>query len=296
MKNPDSIINCLPAVIRTKASELIKPNADRLNELRLRVGNPAVVMYSQGYEYIDSHVILSSEDIQEAFERICDYSVYSHQQELSHGFITLPGGHRAGICGTASHDKLGNRTVNFISSINIRVSNEHIGCSAEIFSRLFSKRIAGTLIAGPPCSGKTTLIKDIGLKLSSSPISKKVCIVDERNEIAAMYRGVPQNTIGPFCDVLSFYPKAEGMINAVKTLSPEIIICDEIGGHGEAEAVCEVLNSGIVIISTVHSCNVNELYNNYSVKKLLKSGAFANVVLLRGGSFRCVIDEIIEVV
>ena len=118
--------------------------------------------------------------------------------------------------------------------------------------------------------------------------------MDERGEIAAVHRGEPQNTVGDFCDVLNGYPKGEGIMNAVRTLAPDIIICDEIGGDREAEAICEGLNAGVTIISTIHACNVNELYRRKPFQKLLKTDAFEKIAFLKGGS-RGVLGEIIKV-
>ena len=289
------IIKYLPDYLQKEAHDLISEAGHHVNEIRLRVGRPAVAMLTSGHRTICKDKPLTSDEINICFEKICDYSVYSHQRELSDGFITLPGGNRVGICGTACVDKSGNRTVKNISSLNIRITNEFVGCSDDIFKRLYSERVKGTLVAGPPCSGKTTLLKDFALKLSSSPFFRKTVIVDERGELAAMYRGEPFNTIGEFCDVLSGYPKAEGILNAVRTLSPEVIICDELGSSDDVEAVCDVINAGVVIISSVHACNAEELYRRMPVKKLLKSGAFEKIALLKGGSARCQLDSIIEV-
>lgn len=264
------------------------------NEIRLRVNKPAVIMTAHGYQLLDEREPLSFKDIRETFEKICDYSVYSHQSELANGFVTLPGGHRAGICGTAAADNNGNRTLKYISSINVRVANEYIGCADEILQRTFAEKISGLLIAGPPCSGKTTVLRDIALSLSSPPYHKNVTIVDERGEIAAMHRGEPHNTLGIFCDVLNGYPKGEGILNAVRTLAPDVIICDEIGGGREVEAICEGLNAGVTVISTIHACDVNELYRREQFKKLLQTGAFEKIAFLQSGS-RCVLRDIIEV-
>ena len=295
-KNIDykSIIKFLPDGLMREAEEVFHKFGGQINEIRLRVGRPAVVMLTDQIIFLRNNTPLTTDEIQNSFEKICGYSVYSHQNELSNGFITLPGGHRVGICGSACMDKSSNRTIKYISSLNIRVAVEHVGCSEEIFSRVFADKISGVLVAGPPCSGKTSIIKDFALKLSSAPYYKKTVLVDERNELAAMYRGTPCNRIGDFCDVLSGYPKGEGIINAVRTLSPDIIVCDEIGDKEDADAVCEVINSGIVIISTVHACNVNELYMREPIKKLLKSGAFEKIVLLKGGSARCQAESIIS--
>ena len=294
-RDDHSIVNYLPDGLMEEAKLLFNELGEQINEIRLRVGRTAVAMLSTGHRLFRVDKPVSSDEIQSCFEKICSYSVYSHQSELAQGFITLPGGHRVGICGCACLDKSGNRTVKNISSLNIRVAVEHIGCSDGLFDSLFSEKITGTLIAGPPCSGKTSLLKDIALKLSSSPFYKKTVLVDERDELAAMFRGAPCNTLGEFCDVLSGYPKGEGIINAVRTLSPDIIICDEIGNRGDAESVCDVINTGIVMIASVHACNVNELYRREPVKKLLQSGAFETIVLLKGGIARCEIESISSV-
>ena len=282
-----SLSEYLPDGLMKEADRIMSQFGNDANEIRLRAGRPAVVMLTNGHRFIRKDIPVSAEEIRLCFEKICGYSVYSHQNDLAQGFITLPGGHRVGICGCACLDKSGRRTIRNISSINIRIASDHAGCSDGIFEHLYSESIVGTLIAGPPCSGKTTLLKDFGLKLSSKPFYQKTVLIDERDELAAMYKGEPCNAIGEFCDVLCGYPKGEGIMIAVRTLSPDVIICDEIGGKEDAQSVCDAINAGVVMIASAHACNVNELYNRRPIRNLLKSGAFQKIVLLRGGSARC---------
>lgn len=285
----------LPVEVEKDYLQIAAQFGNELNEIRIRVGKPVVVMLRSGYRVLNPLYTASSSGIAEIFERLCDYSVYSRQAELSQGFLSLPGGHRVGVCGTAARDRNGNRTVHCISSLNIRIAHECIGCSEDIVKALFSDGIMGILLVGPPCSGKTTLLRDIGLKLSSQPFMRKVVLVDERAEMAAMYRGEPQNTLGMFCDVLSEYPKGEGMLMAVRTLAPDVIICDEIGGNDEADAIIEGLNSGVSVIASIHAGTPEELYHRPVFHRLKAAGAFEKIAFLKGGSCRGVLENIIEV-
>ena len=66
--------------------------------------------------------------------------------------------------------------------------------------------------------------------------SPKICgIVDERGEIAAMYKGVPQNDIGINSDVVNNVPKPIGINMLIRSMGPQIIICDEIGSKEDIE-------------------------------------------------------------
>ncbi len=295
IKKFDSLMSYITSRIANQLLQL--PDIVKLstNEIRIRCGKPVVIMTAEGYKLPCKNLILSQNDISDTFQKLCDYSVYSYQSELAQGFITLPGGHRVGICGTAALDKNGCRTIKYISSINIRVASEYIGCANKLTEQLFSERICGTLIAGPPCCGKTTILRDIALNLSSQESMKKVVIIDERGEIAAMYRGIPQNTVGLSCDILNGYPKGEGILIALRTLAPDVIICDEVGNEDDANALCEGVNAGVSIISSIHACNVNELYNRKSCKRLLETGAFKKIVFLKGEMHRGQVDSIVEV-
>lgn len=291
---PSDFASYLPAYAAEALAQWQPAGNTYAHEIRLRRGQPIVIMTGRQAHFLCENHWLTGRDIREVFEKICDHSVYSYQNELANGFVTLPGGHRAGICGTAATDSNGNRTLRYVSSINIRIANEYIGCASSLSEAIFSRLPAGSLIVGAPGSGKTTLLRDIALSLSSSAYRQKVTVVDERGEIAAMHRGEPQHTLGPFCDVLNGYPKGEGILIALRTLSPDVIVCDEIGGEGDAEAVCEGLNAGVAIISSIHACDVDELYRRKSFQTLRRTGAFGSLILLKPHEIG-VVDRIIEV-
>ncbi|MFR2562105.1 MAG: stage III sporulation protein AA, partial [Anaeromassilibacillus sp.] len=169
-------------------------------------------------------------------------------------------------------------------SINIRIARQVYGCASAVLQAVGKNLREGVLIAGAPASGKTTILRDMARQLSSGLCGdvRKVAVVDERGELAGTYRGVPQNDLGPCCDVLDGYPKGEGILQAIRSLSPEFIICDELGGLADVEAAAQGLNAGVGMISSVHAGNVRELLRRQQAVSLLHTGAFGYVVLLEG--------------
>ena len=297
----DIVSNFIPK-IKNSLIELPNEIKKEVQEICLRVNSSIVIVTSTKSFFLGSEgnlspedsksFVVSQNDILETFKILCNFSIYSFQNQIKNNFITLKGGHRVGICGTAIID--GEKIINIsdISSMNFRISKEIIGCSDKIFEKL-GLNLGGTLIVGPPASGKTTILRDIARKLSNTYENGKlikVSIVDERREIAAVYQGVPQKDVG-FSDILNGFPKAEGIMRALRTLSPRIIICDEIGNNEDADAIRKSLNCGVGIIASIHAESAEEISKSEKVKNILDSGAIKNVVLLDKGK----IKEIFEV-
>lgn len=269
------------------------PLADRLcnsaQEIRLRVNRPLTIVCPDVTYYVTASGGLTSTPIQNAmlnvtradiadtFHNICNYSVYTRQNEIINGFVTMHGGHRAGICGTAviNDGKISN--IRDISSINVRIAREHKGCSQTLYNKIgsFTK---GILICGAPCSGKTTVLRDLA-RILSLEAGKNVSLIDERGELAGTSSGTFQNDIG-LCDVFDSYKKSEGMIQAIRSMAPDIIVCDEIGSKDDVEAIEHSVNCGVSIIATVHSANEYELKQKENIKAIAKTGAFSKIVFL----------------
>ena len=268
---------------------------NRVQEIRLRVNRPVTVCCPEGIYFLRAGgglactvtadcQISGKSEMEETFRILCGNSVYSHDAEIRCGYVTLRGGHRAGICGTSVFQNGTASGLRDISSVNIRVAREVPGCADGILGRLKDSLDGGLLLAGPPSSGKTTILRDIARQLSSGICGNlcKVAIVDERGEIAGTYRGVPQNDVGICCDVLDCCPKSEGILTAVRTLSPQYIVCDEIGSGEEVQAVEQSLNAGVVVIASIHAAGAAELARRRQAVSLLQSGAFGTVAFLRG--------------
>lgn len=270
-------------------------NTDMLiSEIRIRSDKP-VVLYADNSPHIvtDDGDILPADtgalcggrcisfgarEIKNAFSRICEYSVYKYQSEINNGFITVNGGHRIGVCGTAVIGDGRVKAVSDISSLNIRIAHEFIGCSNELLERAGADK--GILICGMPSSGKTTLLRDIGRTLSVCCL-KKVSIADERGEIAARSTGEYCFDTG-LCDVYSGYPKSKAIIDAIRTMSPDFIICDELTGS-DTESVLHTLNYGVKLIASVHCDSIDSARRNPSVRGLIDTGAFEKIVFLNRG-------------
>lgn len=294
--------------LRAVLAQLDEKMKDSLQEIRLRTGRPLSVV-SGGQVYFigtggktttypagDSYFVTPRE-VMETFQFICDYSIHAHQGDIVNGFLTIAGGHRAGICGTAVVQDGRIIGVKDVSSINLRVARTICGAGDEAMS-LFRNGPVGILFSGAPGSGKTTLIRDVTRQLSIGKPggrSLKVALVDERGELAAVYHGVPQNDVGPSTDILDGYPKETALHIAIKTLSPDVLICDEVMGQAELDAVAHGVNCGASVIASVHAGSIGELLEKEMNRALLRTGAFRYVVQLGDMMAPGKINQVIEV-
>ncbi len=234
-----------------------------LAEVRLRSGRPAVAVTVTGRCRVCSET-LTRTDIENCFMELCRYSVHSYAREISEGYITLDGGHRAGFCGTAVMQDGRLASLRDISSINLRLAHEVKGCAEQLYSTAFANGLCSLLIAGKPMSGKTTVLRDLARLLGER---HRIAVIDSRNEIAAVANGTPTLDVGLNTDILSGYPRQEGMSIALRTLSPELIMCDEIGGDFSAVEQC--LSCGVKLTATVHAGSMYELEQRSETARLL---------------------------
>ncbi|MCM1053948.1 MAG: hypothetical protein NC394_00355 [Bacteroides sp.] len=240
-------------------------------EIRLRAGKRITLETARERAIIDR--IVSAEEIGECMKSFCSYSLHSFEKELKEGFVTLKGGHRAGFCGTAVIKNGAFEGVKDISSINIRIAREMIGAGDFLKETVFDESFNGLLICGRPMSGKTTVLRDICRIIGDR---RKLAVVDERGELAAVHNGTPQNNVGSNTDILNGYGKAEGIELATKTLSPEYIACDEITGCESCARLC--LNSGIKMIFTLHCGSIEQARES----EIAKTGAISHIAFLGG--------------
>ena len=290
----------LPPVLQNALLRLQNDLQAKTFEIRLRADRPVVLFGSFGSTMLSKNGALcrsNSNDLllcpqpllEETFLRLCDYSIHAHMVDLIQGFVTAKGGHRVGVAGTAVTDDGGKATaVREITSLNLRVARTVRGVCDPLLP-LLQETDGGILLAGAPASGKTTILRDLIERLSSFQLSPcpKLCVIDERRELDAGKTAVN-------CDYLRGFSKAQAILNALKTLSPEWIVCDELASEQDLEAVLRGVNSGVRFVSTVHASSVDELKKRKIVRRLLETGAFRRIVLLQGAASPGRIRQIIR--
>ncbi|NLD50451.1 MAG: stage III sporulation protein AA [Clostridiaceae bacterium] len=282
-----------------------------LEEIRLRANRPVMLQNSSGSLFLSVEGKLTAsktnlfyvtpEQIIKTLELISENSVYAFQEEIRNGFITLKGGHRVGISGRVVLEGNTIKNIKDISGLNIRISREVTGCSSKILRFIVEDNgdIYNTLIVSPPGCGKTTLLRDLTRYLSDGIEQLgfkgvKVGIVDERSEIAACFKGVPQNRVGMRTDVLDACPKQLGISIMLRSMSPHVIVTDEIGSIGDKEAVMQVINAGVRFITTAHGYNMSELKTRKEVLSLVEEKLFERYIVLSNRKGPGTVEEIID--
>ena len=276
-KELEKILDFFPNDLKLKLIFELKKFNNSVLEIRLRKNKP-VCVFSNGKNYI-LNAVVSKENLDYIFNRLCKYSVYSYQQDINNGFITTDFGARVGVCGTAVYNDGNLVSVKNISSLNFRIAKDFKGNA----KRILTDNLENIIIAGPPTSGKTTLLRDIARFYSEKHF--KVCVVDERNEISG-----ESFDLGVMSDCLKGYKKAYGALLSLRTLSAQVVVFDEIGTLEECEAITECVNAGISIITSVHCKNKEEFFKRNICKKLIQTQFIKKIVFL--GEMAGKIDEI----
>ena len=294
-------ISFLSDYLQSALNKVSDNESSKVEEIRLRAFKPVILNFKDKSSFINKHgelifeinnvhrniLVSSKNDLEISLKKMCNYSMYSYQKEINSGFITLKGGHRVGICGTAvyEYDKdlyIGN--IKDISSMNIRI-NQKIDSLDEDILNVVKSDFRGIILVGSPGSGKTTILRNIAKVLSEEfsfnkkNVLQKVALVDERNEFSGNYMGISQNNLG-YSDILVNYNKKDAIYHSIRSLSPDIIICDELGSLEDIEAIKFGVSSGVKFILSIHAGSAEEFYKRSIAKEILKLNSFDKIIIL----------------
>ena len=289
MKNVDEILRYFPNKIYQIFSNLFQENnkiIEEVQEIRIRANRP-IILKLREKDLILQYDIQQTEILQ-IVERICENSIYAYKNQICEGFITVRGGHRIGLTGSCVIENGKIINVKYISSLIFRIAREVLICSTRVLREIIdmeNKTIYNTIIVAAPGKGKTTMLRDIIRRLSNGideiNFRGRACgVVDERGEIAAMHKGIPQNDVGIRTDIIENVDKNKGIHMLIRTMAPEIVACDEIGSKEDVEAIHYALYSGVKGIFTMHGKNIEDIKNNRQIYELIENREIQKVVFL----------------
>lgn len=296
MSRDINILRCEDAAailpVRLRKVVLALPDAQKavVEEFRLRVGRPMTVLLPEGELALDACV----EPVE--LETLCDlateFSRYTATETVREGFLSVRGGFRVGLCGTAVMKDGSNSNLKYLSGAAVRVAREKRGIGDMLAPQLFRDgRFCSTLILSPPGGGKTTLLRDLVRRLSDGVPGvgvSRVALVDERGEVAVMYRGEPQMDVGAHTDVLDACPKALGIPMLLRAMNPQIIAVDEITQEEDLRAMAMAVGCGVGLLATIHAADPAELEQKPLYRKLLRQRAFEKMIVIqRQNGERC---------
>jgi len=270
----------LPQPYRQALSRLGPEEQIHLTELRLRQGRPPSFVLDQTEHPLPmAHgTTVCEDDIERILSAASEHSFYAVEHEIADGFLTIPGGHRIGLCGTVVMGQGKVRTIRQVSSLCIRVARPICGVGTELAAQLYSEQDSA-LIIGPPASGKTTLLRDT-VRLLSDCYAQRISLVDERGEIAAMRFGLPQLPVGWQTDVLCGCKKEKGIILCLRSMNPQWIAVDEITSDADVKAIAAACYCGVKLLATAHAGSVDELLLRPVYRSLLELKFFRTAYVL----------------
>lgn len=285
----DYILNALPRQIANEIIQVFSTYSSLINtlqEIRIRVSKP-IILKQRNSDIVLQHIV-TNEELLHILERFCENSIYAYKNQICEGFLTIKGGHRIGITGSCVIENGKIINIKYVSSLNIRIAREVKGCSNAIINEIIdidNQTILNTLLVSPPGKGKTTMLRDLVRQISNGINERKfkgkiVGLIDERGELAACYRGIPQNDVGIRTDVIENVSKAKGVEILLRSMAPEIIACDEIGTHEDVQAIEKMLISGVKGIFTMHGNNMEDIKKNIEINKLIEENQIEKIIVL----------------
>ncbi len=290
MKNADiykKVLPLFPERLKTVLSDVLLFFDGTVYEIRLHSNASVYFSTDRGIRFLNSNGMLTSidgdfcytcncEELKEIVNKACSYSVFAHQTELSLGYITYLSGIRIGVISMPTPNGF---ALSGVTGLNIRLPFNGLYCENEQLKQMLVTINTGLLIAGAPSSGKTTMLKFCCKFLSSGKNGcfRKVCVIDERNELSesVFFEGKGANL-----DIISGCCKRDAIDRALRLFSPDIIVCDEIGGEDDVKGILSGLNSGVKFIATIHASDLTQICRRRQFRELFGENVFDSVVFL----------------
>ncbi|WP_449622812.1 stage III sporulation protein AA [Robertmurraya sp. Marseille-Q9965] len=277
----EQVLKMLPNRVVEQLEQLPPLLLNEVEEIRIRIHRPIEVSVKGTPRFLP--YIVKEDDALHLLNKISHFSIYTLEEELRRGYVTISGGHRIGLAGKVILEQGAVKAIRDVSSFNIRIAREKIGIAEQLTPYIYENGWLHTMIIGPPQTGKTTLLRDFARIISGGNpafLPEKVGIVDERSEIAGSVHGIPQLTFGPRIDVLDACPKAEGMMMMIRSMSPDILVVDEIGRKEDCDAIMEAIHAGIKLFMTTHGNSLDEVSKRPILKPLIEMGIFQRFIEL----------------
>lgn len=259
--------------------------AEALEEVRIYAGRPVELMITGRKK--TSSLVMESDAMARLLGALSGYALYRFEREMAEGYIPLPGGHRAGVCGEMTRQEDGTWRMNTVSSICLRIARNVKDASRPLRSLLFDKngRARRVLLLGAPGCGKTTVLRDAALYMAAYI---HVAVVDERGELFAQGEEIPE---GCSLDVMHGVDKARACAMLIRSMAPQAIVCDELGREADAEAMLDAARCGVGVLASAHADGLEDLLARPVLRRLFDAGAFERFALLGWhGSVRAVWD------
>ena len=277
MDTVDRLMKLLPE----EAAAALAERRETVTEIRLRVNRPAQIVFD-GTDVLAGAPIearrlreITSAPLSPVYLTVLN-SFYARETELARGFFTMTDGSRVGVCGRFAGD--GTRLTD-VGSVCVRIARAVPGCADGLMGLIAPKDgLRSLLIVSPPGLGKTTLLRDAARQLSEGGL--RVGIADERHELAACHVGVPTLDVGPRTDVADGCPRPRAIRQLIRTMAPDVIVADEIGGEADAEALADAARCGVAVVASAHGRSLGEAAQRRWIREIVATRVLETLVLL----------------